>query len=73
MIVTGANCGIGFEISRYLAEGGNDVVMACRNADKGKMAVERIQAEFPNSLVTFMEVTKAHKIHFHLISLYPYN
>ena len=57
MIVTGASSGIGFEISRYLAEGGNDVVMACRNAEKGKAAVERIQAELPNSIVTFMEVS----------------
>ena len=56
MIVTGASSGIGFEVARYLAEGGNDVIIACRNSDKGKAAVERIRAELPNSLVTFMEV-----------------
>ena len=56
MIVTGASSGIGFEVARYLAEGGNDVVLACRNPDKGKAAVDRIQTEHPNSLVTFMEV-----------------
>lgn len=56
MIVTGANSGIGYEVARYLAEGGNDVVLACRDKDKGEEAMNRIRRELPNSLVTFMMV-----------------
>jgi NAD(P)-dependent dehydrogenase (short-subunit alcohol dehydrogenase family) len=58
-IVTGANTGIGYQVTRYLAEGGNDVVMACRSVDKGKEAMARIKAEYPNSLVQVMEVSEA--------------
>ncbi|ELU11117.1 hypothetical protein CAPTEDRAFT_5178 [Capitella teleta] len=54
MIVTGANSGIGYEVARYLAEGGNDVVLACRDKDKGEDAVQRIQRDLPNSLVQAM-------------------
>lgn len=46
-IVTGANTGIGLETARMLALKGADVVLACRNADKGAAAVARIQAEQP--------------------------
>ena len=56
MIVTGANSGIGFEVSKYLAEGGNDVVMACRDLDNGNAAVEKIKQDLPNSLVQCMQV-----------------
>ena len=57
-IVTGANTGIGYQVARYLAEGGNDVVMACRSLDKGNEAKNRIKAEYPNSLVQVMEVNR---------------
>ena len=43
-IVTGANTGIGFETARMLAQKGADVVLACRSADKGEAAVERLRA-----------------------------
>jgi len=56
MIVTGASSGIGFEVAKYLAEGGNDVVMACRDPEKGQDAVRCIKSILPNSLVTFMQV-----------------
>ena len=55
-IVTGANTGIGFEVAKYLCEGGNDVVMACRSIEKGQEAMKKIKAEHPNSLVQVMEV-----------------
>ena len=42
-IVTGANTGIGFEAVRVLAEKGATVIMACRNIDKGKTAVEKVK------------------------------
>ncbi|KAJ8313584.1 hypothetical protein KUTeg_008145 [Tegillarca granosa] len=56
VIVTGANSGIGFEVARHLCEGGNDVVLACRSEEKGKAAVEKILAQNPNALATFMQL-----------------
>lgn len=56
MIVTGASSGLGFEVAKYLAEGGNDVVLACRNSEDGDEAVTRIKQLFPNSLVQLMQL-----------------
>ena len=55
-IVTGANAGIGFEITRTLCEAGHDVVMACRSEEKTTKAIEKIKKKLPNALVTFMNV-----------------
>jgi len=41
-IVTGANGGIGKAIARQLAQKGFEVVMVCRDAKKGKQAVEDV-------------------------------
>ena len=57
VIITGANSGIGFETARLLCEGGNDVILACRNEEKGKAAVEKILSKNPNALATFMQVS----------------
>ena len=56
VIVTGANSGIGYEVSRYLCEGGNDVILACRNEEKANAAITRIKKDNPNALATFMQV-----------------
>jgi NAD(P)-dependent dehydrogenase (short-subunit alcohol dehydrogenase family) len=47
VVVTGANSGIGFETTRALAGAGADVVLACRNLDKGRDALAQIQTEEP--------------------------
>ena len=46
-LVTGANTGLGLETARMLALKGATVVLACRNLDKGKAALARIQSEQP--------------------------
>jgi NAD(P)-dependent dehydrogenase (short-subunit alcohol dehydrogenase family) len=44
-IVTGANTGIGFETARELVNKGANVILACRNLEKGREAVARIEAK----------------------------
>jgi NAD(P)-dependent dehydrogenase (short-subunit alcohol dehydrogenase family) len=44
-IVTGANSGIGFQAARMLALRGARVVLACRDLDRGRAALERIRRE----------------------------
>jgi NAD(P)-dependent dehydrogenase (short-subunit alcohol dehydrogenase family) len=44
-VVTGANTGLGFETARMLAERGASVVMAVRDAEKGKHAAGRINGD----------------------------
>ncbi len=51
-IVTGANTGLGLETARMLALKGATVVLACRNLDKGKAALERIQSGQPRGTAT---------------------
>lgn len=44
-VVTGANTGLGFETARALAEHGATVVLAVRDAEKGRKAAARISGE----------------------------
>jgi len=58
-IVTGANTGLGYEVSRYLAEGGNEVILACRSEERANRAIEKIKRLHPNALVSFMQLDLA--------------
>jgi len=49
VIVTGANSGLGFEISKTLTKHGARVVMACRNESKAKKAADEIRKGNPNA------------------------
>jgi NAD(P)-dependent dehydrogenase (short-subunit alcohol dehydrogenase family) len=50
-LVTGANGGLGYYVSLELARKGAQVLMACRSAEKGRQAAERIAAEAPGAQV----------------------
>lgn len=58
-IVTGAGSGLGFETVRALAGKNAKVVMAVRNAAKGREAVARIKKECPRADVDVMELDLA--------------
>lgn len=44
-VVTGANSGLGLEITRVLAGHGAHVIMACRNQEKATAAAQQVRAE----------------------------
>ncbi|MBE5498071.1 oxidoreductase [Mycobacteroides abscessus] len=52
VIVTGANTGLGLETAKALAAHGAHVVLAVRNAEKGKAAADAITAAHSNADVT---------------------
>ncbi|GIH26662.1 oxidoreductase [Acrocarpospora phusangensis] len=48
-VITGANTGVGFETAKVLAARGASVVLAIRDADRGKQAADRITADVPGA------------------------
>ncbi|MGV0713946.1 SDR family NAD(P)-dependent oxidoreductase [Mycolicibacterium sp. XJ662] len=55
-IVTGANSGLGYDTAAVLADKGAHVVLAVRDLDKGRQAVERIKSASANADVTLQEL-----------------
>lgn len=50
-LITGANSGIGYQASLMLAKKGVEVILACRDVDKGKRAVDSIRSAHPAAKV----------------------
>ena len=48
-LVTGANSGLGFAVTRLFAKSGAEVIMLCRDESKAKKAIEDIRREIPDS------------------------
>lgn len=48
-VITGANCGIGYETARSLAFNGCRIILACRNERSAQEAIERIVKERPQT------------------------
>jgi NAD(P)-dependent dehydrogenase (short-subunit alcohol dehydrogenase family) len=58
-IVTGANNGIGFEVSRVLAGRGARVLLACRDKAKAEAAMARIREATPGADLAFLPLDQA--------------
>ena len=53
-IVTGSNCGLGFQTAKSLVECGAIVTLACRSRKAGEEAVAAIKSEFPAADVSLI-------------------
>jgi len=49
ILITGANSGIGFHAALKLARKGAEVILACRDRQKGEMALDRLHSEAPST------------------------
>jgi NAD(P)-dependent dehydrogenase (short-subunit alcohol dehydrogenase family) len=56
IIVTGANCGIGFEEAKEFARKGAQTILACRSMDKAKAAITQIHAEVSSAIIEIMKL-----------------
>jgi NAD(P)-dependent dehydrogenase (short-subunit alcohol dehydrogenase family) len=58
-LVTGANSGIGYQAALELARHGAHVLLGCRDAAKGKAALDRLQREAPGASAELVELDMA--------------
>jgi NAD(P)-dependent dehydrogenase (short-subunit alcohol dehydrogenase family) len=59
VLITGANSGIGFEAARLLADRRAHVILACRDAQRGAAAVDRLHGQVPDADVDLLELDLA--------------
>jgi NAD(P)-dependent dehydrogenase (short-subunit alcohol dehydrogenase family) len=55
-LITGGNAGIGKAAAIQLAKEGAEVIIACRNKQRGEMALAQIKSETANEKVTLVEM-----------------
>ena len=53
-LITGANSGLGFAVSKRFANMGANTIMLCRSKEQGENAVLEIRRETPNASVDLM-------------------
>lgn len=58
-LVTGANSGLGYYTALGLAAKGAEVIMACRNLEKGEAALAGIKKEYPDALLKLKQLDLA--------------
>ena len=58
-IITGANSGLGYEDARALAYKGATVILACRNMEKGEIALQQIRRWHSEARVELMQLDLA--------------
>ena len=51
IIITGANSGIGFWMTKYLAKKGAKIIMACRSTERAQAAKEKILNKQPDAKI----------------------
>jgi NAD(P)-dependent dehydrogenase (short-subunit alcohol dehydrogenase family) len=59
IIVTGGNCGLGYEAVKAFAAKGAKVILACRSVGKGKAAKEEIIEKYPKAKIDVMKLDLA--------------
>jgi NAD(P)-dependent dehydrogenase (short-subunit alcohol dehydrogenase family) len=55
-LVTGANSGIGYEVTRVLADHGAHVLMACRNQEKAARARDKLESQLSRSSLELVDL-----------------
>lgn len=53
-LITGANSGLGLAVTKQFAKLGANVVLVCRNVQKGKNALEEVKKEVPDANLDLM-------------------
>jgi retinol dehydrogenase-12 len=59
IIITGANCGIGYETALDLAKRNARIILACRDPKRAQEAVDKIKTESKNENVEFEQLDLA--------------
>jgi protochlorophyllide reductase len=59
VLVTGASSGLGLATAADLAESGRPLILACRSAERGTAAAERVREQAPGASVEVLELNLA--------------